>query len=149
MTRILQSQTRIVSAFLLGEELTKTDYAVTGVATDIIAPHVKERENLKGFAELSADLESNGMINPIILLPNTEHNYEMASRGVIKDLLYEYDPRKLVLAYSGNQRLEIAKQMEVDVIDSILCEDVRWAHAISLQLNGELQNETEMVSTQR
>ena len=149
MTRILQSQTRIVSAFLLGEELTKADYAVTGVATDIIAPHVKEREHLKGFAELSADLESNGMINPIILLPNTQHNYEMASRGVIKDLLCEYDPRKLVLAYSGNQRLEIAKQMEIDVIDSILCEDVRWAHAISLQLNGELQNETEMVSTQR
>ena len=69
MTRLLQSQTRIVSAFLLGEELTKADYAVTGVAMDIIAPHVKEREHLKGFAELSADLESNGMINPIISYP--------------------------------------------------------------------------------
>ena len=66
MTNLLQSQTRIVSAFLLGEELTKADYAVSGVATDIIAPHVKEREHLKGFAELSADLKSNGMINPII-----------------------------------------------------------------------------------
>ena len=148
MIKVLQSQTRKVSAFLIGEEFLEAEYAVTGVAIDLVAPHVKEREHLKGFAELSADLESNGMINPIILLPNTKHNYEMASRGVIKDLLCEYDPSKLVLAYSGNQRLEIAKQMEIDVIDSILCEDVKWAHAISLQLNGELQNETEMVSTQ-
>ena len=149
MIKVLQSQTRKVSAFLIGEEFLEAEYAVTGVAIDLVAPHVKEREHLKGFAELSADLESNGMINPIIIIPNTEKNYNMASRGVIKDFLCPYDPSKTVLAYSGNQRLEIAKDIDIEVIDSILCENVQWAHAVSLQLNGELENETEMVSAQK
>lgn len=150
MVKLLQSQVRRVKTYLFKGDVLEAEYAVTGVALDLIAPHVSQRKNLKGFEALAKDIQANTMINPIIVIPNTQKNYDLASRNVVEEFLCEYNPDKNVLAYSGNQRLEVARQLDIEVIDCILCENVEWAHAISLKLNeGKLENETTLVNTQR
>ena len=46
------------------------------------------------------------------------------------------ESRKGIFSYSGNSRIEIGKELGCDSIDSILVEDMRWAHAAHLALQG-------------
>ena len=54
----------------------------------------------------------------------------------------DWNPERKYLAYSGNSRIEIAKELSYDTIDVILVENMRWAHAAHLALQGRIHHET-------
>ena len=97
---------------------------------------VKHRKELKNYKNLFEDISKRGMKTPIILLKNTKKNYEEPLELVKEDLIVEWNPDKEYLAYSGNSRIEIGKELGCDSVDSILVEDMRWAHAAHIALQG-------------
>jgi hypothetical protein len=96
---------------------------------------VGKRPQLKGHRELKYSILSDGMDTPIILLDNNEWNYTMSIRQVKKEWVSNYQSHYDFIAYSGNQRLKIAKELEFSKISCVVAEDVHWAHAIHLILN--------------
>ena len=76
---------------------------------------VKHRKELKNYKNLFEDISKRGMKTPIILLKNTKKNYEEPLELVKEDLIVEWNPEKEYLAYSGNSRIEIGKELGVIV----------------------------------
>lgn len=118
------------------DELLANTFSVNEVSMNSIFSPVKHRKELKNYDTLKADINRQGMKTPIILLKNTKENYEKPLVLVEESLIVEWNPEKEYLAYSGNSRIEIGKELGCDSIDSILVEDMRWAHAAHLALQG-------------
>ncbi len=95
----------------------------------------------KGDAKLKYDIIKKGLLHPIIVIENTEHNYNMAIRQITEDLILPFDSEKPLLAYTGNQRITIAKKWRYSYISTLIMPDVHWAHAAQLQIqNGKVDN---------
>ena len=95
----------------------------------------------KGDAKLKYDIIKRGLLHPIIVIENTEYNYKMAIRQITEDLILPFDRKKPLLAYTGNQRITIAKKWRYSYISTIIMPDVHWAHAAQLQIqNGKVDN---------
>jgi len=104
---------------------------------------VSGRKELEGYENLKDSILSEGMKTPIILLNNTKENWLMAIRQVKREYLVDYDEWDTYakyIAYSGNQRIEIAKEQGAGKISCMLAEDVHWAHALYLVLENESSN---------
>jgi len=95
----------------------------------------------KGDAKLKYDIIKKGLLHPLIVINNTEHNYNMAIRQITEDLILPFDSKKPLLAYTGNQRIAIAKKWRYSYISTLIMPDVHWAHAAQLQIqNGKVDN---------
>ena len=95
----------------------------------------------RGDAKLKYDIIKKGLLHPIIVIENTKANYTMAMRQVTEDLILPFDSTKSLLAYTGNQRIVIAKKWRYSYISTIKMPDVHWAHAAQLQIqNGKVDN---------
>ena len=122
--------------WFFNEELLSGTFWVNRVSIDSIFSPVKHRKELENYETLLADIGKQGMKTPIILLKNTRENYEKPLELVRKDLIVEWNPDKKYLAYSGNSRIEVVKEMGCNSIDSIIVKDMRWAHAAHIALQG-------------
>ena len=143
---ILESQKNQVEAFLVEniDGLVWHEYNSIPVnITDIFSP-VNQRQSLAGYKYLKDVISSDkSMKTPVILIPNTQTNYDMAIRQVRKDFVVPRNPNKDLLAYNGNQRIQIAKELDYIAISSMLAEDIRWAYTIHLVLDeGRITNES-------
>lgn len=95
----------------------------------------------RGDAKLKYDIIKRGLLHPIIVIENTKFNYKMAIRQITPDLILPYDVEKPLLAYTGNQRIEIAKKWRYSYISTLIMPDVHWAHAAQLQIqDGKVDN---------
>ena len=142
---ILTSQKNQVEAFLVEsiDGLVWHEYSTIPVdVSDIFSP-VNQRQSLAGYKYLKDVISSDeSMKTPIILIPNTQTNYDMAVRQVRKDFLVPRNPNKDLLAYNGNQRIQIAKELGYIAISSMLVENVQWAYTVHLVLDeGKIVNE--------
>jgi len=142
---ILTSQKNQVEAFLVesNDGLVWHEYNTIPVdVSDIFSP-VNQRQSLAGYKYLKDVISSDeSMKTPIILIPNTQTNYDMAVRQVRKDFLVPRNPNKDLLAYNGNQRIQIAKELGYIAISSMLVENVQWAYTVHLVLDeGKIINE--------
>ena len=122
--------------WFFNEELLSGTFWVNRVSIDSIFSPVKHRKELENYETLLANIGKQGMKPPIILLKNTRENYEKPLELVRKDLIVEWNPDKKYLAYSGNSRIEVGKEMGCNSIDSIIVKDMRWAHAAHIALQG-------------
>ena len=122
--------------WFFNEELLSSTFWTFRVSINSIFSPVKHRKELKNYKNLFEDISKRGMKTPIILLKNTKKNYEEPLELVKEDLIVEWNPDKEYLAYSGNSRIEIGKELGCDSVDSILVEDMRWAHAAHIALQG-------------
>ena len=122
--------------WFFNKELLSGTFWVNRVSIDSIFSPVKHRKELENYETLLADIGKQGMKTPIILLKNTRENYEKPLELVRKDLIVEWNPDKKYLAYSGNSRIEVGKEMGCNSIDSIIVKDMRWAHAAHIALQG-------------
>ena len=142
---ILTSQKTQVEAFLVNNfDVASKEYSALPVDLDEIFYPVNQRQSFAGYSVLKAMITSaKSMITPIILIPNTQFNYDMAMRNVRKDFIVPRNPDRDLLAYNGNQRIQIAKELDYVAIYSMLVEDVRWAHTVHLVLDeGKITNES-------
>jgi len=142
---ILTSQKNQVEAFLVEsiDGLVWHEYNTIPVdVSDIFSP-VNQRQSLAGYKYLKDVISSDeSMKTPIILIPNTQTNYDMAVRQVRKDFVVPRNPNKDLLAYNGNQRIQIAKELGYIAISSMLVENVQWAYTVHLVLDeGKIVNE--------
>ena len=93
------------------------------------------------MAKLKYDIIKKGLLDPIIVIENTKYNYQMAIRQISKDLILPFDIEKPLLAYTGNQRIVIARKWRYSYISTLIMPDVHWAHAAQLQIqNGKVDN---------
>ena len=93
------------------------------------------------MAKLKYDIIKKGLLHPIIVIENTKYNYQMAIRQVSKDLILPFDNTKPFLAYTGNQRIVIARKWKYSYISTLIMPDVHWAHAAQLHIqNGKVDN---------
>ena len=138
----LSSHKKRIDVWFFETELTSKTFWAFNVGLDFIFSPVKNRKQLKGYAHTLASIKAEGMKTPIILLKNTRENYENPLELVKKDLIVDWNPDRQYLAYSGNSRIEIAKELSCDTIDAILVDDMRWAHAAHLALQGRINHET-------
>ncbi len=142
---ILESQKNQIEAFLVEhiDGLVWHEYNSIPVdVTDIFSP-VNQRQSLAGYKYLKDVISSDkSMKTPVILIPNTQTNYDMAIRQVRKDFVVPRNPNKDLLAYNGNQRIQIAKELGYIAISSMLVENVQWAYTVHLVLDeGRIVNE--------
>ena len=122
--------------WFFNKELLSGTFWVNRVSIDSIFSPVKHRKELENYETLLADIGKQGMKTPIILLKNTRENYEKPLELVKRDLIVKWNPDKKYLAYSGNSRIEVGKEMGCNSIDSIIVKDMRWAHAAHIALQG-------------
>ena len=93
------------------------------------------------MAKLKYDIIKKGLLDPIIVIENTKYNYQMAIRQISKDLILPFDIEKPLLAYTGNQRIVIARKWRYSYISTLIMPDVHWAHAAQLHIqNGKVDN---------
>jgi hypothetical protein len=102
--------------------------------TDIFCP-VSHRKEQDGYAQLRQDVLTNGMKHPVILIPNTVENYNLAIRKVKPEYIRKRHPSKYLCMY-GNQRLDIYKDASYSYIWSVITENVEWSHAVYLELKN-------------
>lgn len=128
-----------VSAFLYKDNrLEDSEYATTNILLKDIFMPVKPKKNLA----LQDSLMVAGMKNPLIVLTNTQKNYDMAIRGIRPDLVEERTSASF-LCYAGNQRMVALQSLGYKMASCILADDVHWAHAIHLVLEeGKIVNES-------
>jgi len=138
----LSSHKKRVEVWFFEKELRNKTYWVFEVSLDFIFTPVKDRKKLKGYNETLMDINKNGMNDPVILLDNNQENYEKPLELVKKKFIKRWNPNNRYLAYSGNSRIEMARDLNCTSIDAILVDDMRWAHAAHLALQGKLHHET-------
>mgnify|MGYP003147860597 CR=1 FL=1 len=141
---ILKSQKNQVEAFLVesNEGLVWHEYNAVPVDIEDIFCPVNQRQSLSGYKYLFDVISSDkSMKTPIILIRNTQTNYDMAIRQVRKDFVVPRNENKDLLAYNGNQRIQIAKELGYIAISSMLVESVQWAYTVHLVLDeGRITN---------
>ena len=138
----LSSHKKRIDVWFFETELTCKTFWTFKVGLDFIFRPVKNRKELKGYKDTLASINKYGMRTPIILLDNNQENYEKPLELVKKEFIVRWNPTNKYLAYSGNSRIEIAREIGCDTIDAILVDDMRWAHAAHLALQGKVNHET-------
>jgi hypothetical protein len=104
--------------------------------SDIFSP-VSHREEQDEYADLRKDILKRGMKNPIILIPNTFENYNLAIRQVNPTYIKPFSISYKYLCMYGNQRLHIYRTvLAASYIPSVLTENVEWSHAVYLELKN-------------
>ena len=93
------------------------------------------RKTQEGYNKLKRNVEAEGFKNPIIIIPNTKENYSLAIRQVETSFVRSWQKLRPYLCMYGNQRIEIALELEIFELSSILTPTVEWAHATHLKLN--------------
>jgi hypothetical protein len=111
-------------------EIESRDWVASPYPMSSIAAHVGLREQEEGFSELRDQIVQVGMKYPIVLLENSFENYVGCSQNVRPECILPFDPEKAYIAAAGNQRIEIAKELEVEYMDAILAPDLNWAFSI-------------------
>ena len=82
------------------------------------------------------------MKHPIILIPNTIENYNLAIRQVKTEYIVKREQNEFgassqkYLCMYGNQRLDIYKDASFSYIWSVITENVEWSHAVYLELKN-------------
>lgn len=100
---------------------------------DIFIP-VSQREEQEDYETIKYNIVKSGMLYPIIIIPNTPKDYTEAIINVHDEYVVERDPSKPYLAYTGNQRLTIAKEFGFTEISAYLVPNSNWAHATHLRI---------------
>lgn len=138
--RTLESPVDKVSAYLFKNNiLQESEYAPTMVHIDTIFMLVKDKDNIP----LLDSIMTGGLQTPLILIDNTQENYDLAIRGVRPDLIQPRDTSRPFLCYAGNQRLTAIKKLGYDTVHCLFVEDIHWAHAVHLVLQkGKIINES-------
>lgn len=104
--------------------------------SDIFSP-VSHREEQDEYADLKVDILKRGMKNPIILIPNTFENYNLAIRQVNPTYIKPFSIGFKYLCMYGNQRLHIYRTvLAASYIPSVVTENVEWSHALYLELKN-------------
>ena len=95
---------------------------------------VGSRKTQKGYKELKRNVEAEGFKNPIILIPNTLENFNLAIRQVEGTYVKDWESSRPYLCMYGNQRIQIALDLRIFQLQSIITPNVEWAHATHLKL---------------
>ena len=95
---------------------------------------VGSRKTQEGYNKLKRNVEAEGFKSPIIVIPNTKENYSLAIRHVESSFVRSWQELKPYLCMYGNQRIEIALELGIFELSSILTPTVEWAHATHLKL---------------
>ena len=136
--RLIAKNNSQVTTFLMTETGLKDEtFIPMEAAINLICRAVTHERVQKSLAK---SFNEEGLLDPIIVIPNTYANWMMAVRGVKSSTpwLKSYP----LLAYTGNQRLSIARKLGYDTISCIIAEDVHWAHSYQLTLqDGVINNE--------
>lgn len=130
----LQSKLNEINVVYVSESgIQYKTYYSSNISISNIADFVSLESRLEqpGFYELEETILSNGMENPIILVPNTIEEYDKGSLTVTSEYLSQFNPTKPYLCVFGNQRLAIAKRNNFTAISSIITQDA--SHAILVQ----------------
>jgi len=97
---------------------------------------VGNRKTLPSYMPLKKDIEKNGMKHPVIVIDNTELNYQLAIRQVETKHIRKWNNSYKFLCMYGNQRISIMRDLTHSFIPSFKAENVEWAHAIHLALRN-------------
>ena len=95
---------------------------------------VGSRKDQEGYDELKCNVEAEGFKNPIILIPNTLENFNLAIRQVEEAYIKDWQSSRPYLCMYGNQRIQIALDLRIFQLQSIITPNVEWAHATHLKL---------------
>ena len=95
---------------------------------------VGSRKDQEGYDELKRNVEAEGFKNPIILIPNTLENFNLAIRQVEGTYVKDWESSRPYLCMYGNQRIQIALDLRISQLQSIITPTVEWAHATHLKL---------------
>jgi len=136
--RLIAKNSSPITTYLMTKEgLEETTSKPMDAAIQLICRAVKHERVQKHLAQ---SFNNKGLLDPVIVIPNTYPNWYQSQRQV-KDhqpWLKSYP----LLAYTGNQRLSIARKLDYDTITCILAENVEWAHSYQLTLqDGVINNE--------
>ena len=126
--RTIESPVEKVQAYLFtNDRLETSEYATSMVPLDKIFMLEKD-------IPLEYNPTETGLKTPLLLLSNTQHNYDMCAHRIGKDLVQERDEKIPFICYAGNQRLTALKNLEYDAVQCIFVDDINWAHAVNLVL---------------
>ena len=136
--RLIAKNSSPITTYLMTPDGLKSEtFNPMDAAIPLICRAVKHDRVQKSLANSFNEV---GLIDPIIVMPNTYPNWWASQRGVKNHQawLKSYP----LLAYTGNQRLRIARKLGYDTITCIIAENVEWAHAYQLILqDGVINNE--------
>ena len=96
---------------------------------------VGSRKTQAGYNALKRNVAVEGFKHPIIIIPNTEENYNLAIRQVETSFVKSWQKWRPFLCMYGNQRIEIALELGIFQLKAVLTPNVEWAHATHLKLN--------------
>jgi len=129
----MEALTKEITSFMItgpSLEIESRDWVASSYPMSSIAAHAGLREQEEGFSELRDQIVQVGMKYPIVLLENSFENYVGCSQNVRPECILAFEPEKTYIAAAGNQRIEIAKELEVEYIDAILAPDLNWAFSV-------------------
>ena len=124
--RTLESSVDKVSAQIINEE---SEYAPIKVHIDTIFIPVICKDNLA----LLDSVITSGLQKPLILVNNTEENYNLIAKR--KGILKERNINKPFLCYAGCEKLSAVKKLGYDTVDALIVENIQWAQAVYKALN--------------
>lgn len=135
---LIAKNNSIITTYLMKERLHDESFSPMQIAIDLICPVVSSDKINK---KLLLDIEKNGLENPLIVIPNSYSNFIQARQGV-KNARSQHLKTFPLLAYTGNQRINIFRKLKIDTVTCIIAEDVHWAHSYQLTLQkGVIINE--------
>ena len=136
--RLIAKNSNKITAYLMTpEELKEETFIPMDAAISLICRAVRHERLQKSLVKSFNEV---GLLDPIIVIPNTYPNWYASQRGVKNH--HPWLKSYPLLAYTGNQRLTIARKLGYDTISCIIAEDVKWAHAYQLILqDGVINNE--------
>ena len=136
--RLIAKNSSKITTYLMTEQGLKDEtFVPMEAAINLICRAVTHERVHKSLAK---SFNEEGLLDPVIVIPNTYGNWMQAVRGVKSHTpwLKSYP----LLAYTGNQRLTLARKLGYDTITCIIAEDVHWAHSYQLTLqDGVINNE--------
>lgn len=136
--RLIAKNSSIITTYLMTPDgLESESFNPMDASISLICRAVKHDRVQKSLANSFNEV---GLLDPIIVIPNTYPNWFASQRGVKNH--HPWLKSYPLLAYTGNQRLTIARKLGYDTISCIIAEDVHWAHAYQLILqDGVINNE--------
>jgi len=116
-------------------EIESKDFMIRPVDLKYVFQVVGSRKDQEGYDELKRNVEAEGFKNPIIVIPNTLENFNLAIRKVEEAYVKDWESFPMYICMYGNQRIEIASELGISKLFCISTPTVEWAHATHLKLN--------------
>ena len=139
-SRLIANNIQPVTAFLhKNEELQQSTFQPIEVLITLIQSSVPHPNSNKEYKLVEKSIIEQGLQNPVIVIPNTAANFTACVKNV-KGAAVKRLQTKPLLAYTGNQRLDIARKLKYDTISVIIAEDVYWAHSYQLTIQKGIIN---------